>query len=133
MAPRIGIRADGLDDAGDLIDVAAAWSRPGAPLVAVDGAQIPIPVGPLVPDAHSVFIQVGDVGVTRQKPEELMDHRPEMQLLGGEQREDVGQIDAHLISEDAPGSGAGAVALLDSVFENVVEQIQVNLHGPDGS
>ena len=62
-----------------------------------------------------------------------MDHRPEMQLLGGEQRKAFGQVDAHLVPEDAPGSGPGAVALLDAVFQNVAEQIQVDLHGSDGS
>ena len=37
-----------------------------------------------------------------------------MHLLGGDQREARGQVEAHLVAEDAARAGAGAVALLDA-------------------
>ena len=48
-----------------------------------------------------------------------------MQLLGGQQREALGQVEAHLAAEDAERAGAGAVAALDAVVQDVLEQVEV--------
>jgi hypothetical protein len=47
----------------DLVDRAAIGRGPAAPLVAVDGAEIAVFIGPFVPDADAVVVQVFDVGV----------------------------------------------------------------------
>ena len=39
-------------------------------------------------------LQVGDVGVAAQKPEQFVDDRAQMQPLGGQQRKALGQVEA---------------------------------------
>ena len=51
-----------------------------------------------------------------------------MQLLGRHQRKAVGQIEPHLVAEDAPRAGAGAVALGRAVIENVLQQVEILSH-----
>ena len=41
----------------------------------------------------------------------------------------VGEIEAHLVAEDAAGAGAGAVGLDGAGGQDAVHQIQVLLHG----
>ena len=87
---RIGIAlADLLQQGGDLVDGAAVRvPRPGTPLDPVRSA----PDRPFS-SAHSSqietpnFLQIGDVAVTAQKPQELVDDRSQMQAFGGDQRE----------------------------------------------
>ena len=52
-----------------------------------------------------------------------------MHLLGGHQREALGEVEAHLVAEHAAGAGAGAVGLLDSLVEDPSEEVEVGLHG----
>ena len=47
------------------------------------------------------------------------------------QREPGGEVEAHLVAEDAAGAGAGAVGLLDSLVEDPPEEVEVRLHGPN--
>jgi hypothetical protein len=85
MRRESGIGLEGLHHFGDLVDVAPVARRPGAPLIAVDRAKVAVGVGPLVPDADAVVLQVSDVGVALQEPEQLVDDGLEVDLLGGEQ------------------------------------------------
>ena len=89
QAARIRIAPDHVHHVGDLVDGAAVLRRPGAPLLAVDRAEIAVLVGPFVPDPHAVVVEIFDVGVAGQEPEQLVDDRLEVQLLGGDQREAV--------------------------------------------
>ena len=57
----------------DLVDMAAVRRRPGTPLFAVNRPQIAIFICPLVPDSDIVFMQIRDVGVTLQEPQQFMD------------------------------------------------------------
>src|SRR6185437_10809168 len=95
----------------------------------VDGAEVAALVRPLVPDADAVLLEVLDVGVAGEEPEQLVDDRLQMQLLGGQQREAVAEIEAHLMAEHGQSAGAGAVALLDAVIENPLHQFEVLAHG----
>src|SRR3546814_9771964 len=70
-------------------------------------------------------LQVGDVGVPREEPQQFMDDRLEMQLLGGQQREALGEVEAHLVAEQALGAGAGAVALVDALVANPAQEVEV--------
>src|SRR3546814_7617638 len=74
-------------------------------------------------------LQVGDVGVPREEPQQFMDDRLEMQLLGGQQREALGEVEAHLVAEQALGAGAGAVALVDALVANPAQEVEVLFHG----
>ena len=40
-----------------------------------------------------------------------------------------GQVEPHLVAEDAQRAGAGAVGLLDPVLEDVPEEVEVLPHG----
>ena len=96
--------------------------------MAVDRPEVAALVGPFVPDAHAVLVEIFDVGVAGQEPEQLVDDRLQVQLLGGEQREAVGEIEAHLIAEHRQRAGAGAVALFRAAAQNVFHQIEVLAH-----
>ncbi len=63
VAARKWIALDVLDDVGDLIDRLAIGRLPGAPLLAVDRAQIAVFIGPFVPDADAVFFEISDVRI----------------------------------------------------------------------
>jgi hypothetical protein len=52
-----------------------------------------------------------------------------MELLRGEQRESVTQIDPHLIAECAERTGACAVRFWRAGIKNVPQQIEVLSHG----
>src|SRR5690606_32087389 len=58
----------------------------------------------------------------------LVDDRAQVQLLGGDQRKALAQVEAHLPAEHAAGAGAGAVGLVRPVFEHVAQQVEVLLH-----
>ena len=118
-----------LHDRGDLVDVPAVRGRPGPPLVPVDRPEFALGVGPLVPDADPALLQPADVGRALQEPQQLHHHRPDVHLLGGDQRESGGQIEPHLVAEDAAGAGAGAVGLDRPGGQDAVHQVQVLLHG----
>ena len=86
-------------------------------------------VRPLVPDADAVIVEIFDVGVAGEEPEQFVDDRLEMQLLGRRQREAFGEIETHLMPEHRDGPGAGAVALLHAVGEDALHQIVILAHG----
>jgi hypothetical protein len=46
-----------------------------------------------------MLAQPGDVGVAPQEPQQLVDQRAHVDLLGRHQREAVGEIDAQLVAE----------------------------------
>ena len=97
-------------------------------MAAVDRAELPPLVGPLVPDAHPMVAEVLDVGVAGEEPEQLVHDRLEVQALGRDQREARREIEAHLVREHAPRSGAGAVGLYGAVLEHVAHHLEVLLH-----
>ena len=67
-ASRVGVVAQLVHYLRNLVDGAAAVVGPGAPLVTVDGPQVAMLVGPLVPDAHTMLLQIAHVGVAMQEP-----------------------------------------------------------------
>ena len=54
---------DGLYRFADLVDRSAVIVWPRAPLIAVDMAQVAVSIGPFVPDAYAMLLQVLHVGV----------------------------------------------------------------------
>ena len=128
---RVGVAAQVVDQLRDLVDVLAGRRGPRAPLVAVDRSEVAVGVGPLVPDRDAAVLQPLHVGVAAEEPQQLGEDRPGVDLLGGDQREAGGQVEAHLVAEDGAGAGAGPIALLDPLVEDPVEEIEVDLHGPE--
>jgi hypothetical protein len=76
-----------------------------------------------------MLLELLDVGAAAQEPEELVDDRAQVELLGGEDREALGQVEAHLVAEDRQGAGPGAVPLLHSLVEDAADQVEIGLHG----
>ena len=128
VTARIRRAAQRVDDGRDLVDVTALSSRPRAPLVPVDRSEFTLGIGPFVPDGHAAFLQPVDVRRALQEPQKLDDHRPDVDLLGGDQREPVGEVEPHLVTEDTARAGAGPVGFVDTRGEDTVHQIQVLLH-----
>ncbi len=126
---RVRVAPDLLDHPLDLVDLDPVGTGPAAPLLAIHRAQLAIGIGPLVPDADLVRLEVGDVGVALQEPQQLVHDRAQVQLLGGQQRKTLRQVEAHLPAEHAARSGTGAVGFLGALFQHVGQQFQVLLHG----
>ena len=117
----------------DLVDRPAVRGVPRPPLLAVDRAELAVLVGPLVPDRDLVLPQVGDVGRAAEEPDQLVDDRAEGDLLGGDERKPLAQVEPDLAAENAERAGAGAVGLLDPVVEDSLHQVEVLPHGTDPS
>ncbi len=128
--PRLGIGANLVFDPGDLVDRAAVGARPRSPLVTVNRTEITVFVGPLVPDRDAVVLQPADVGVASQKPQQFVDDRPDVDSLGRQQREALGEIKSHLATEQPAGPHAGAVVAIESVMQHFVEKLQISTHQP---
>ena len=114
-----GFGANVLDNAGDLVDVPPVGRRPRPPLIAVDRPQLALLVGPLVPDRDALFAQVGDVRLAAQEPQQLVDDRLEVQLLGGQERKTFGQIMPKLQAETAQRARAGAIVLSHAAVQHL--------------
>src|SRR5260370_32240179 len=129
QAPRVRIAADHVDDIGDLVDAAPVRRRPGPPLRSIDPSEIAIGVGPFVPDRNAVVLEIFDVGIAFEKPQQFVHDRFQRQLLGGQHRKPGGEIEAHLLAEYRQRAGAGAVVFFRAVRENAFKQIVVLIHG----
>ena len=94
----------------------------------IDGTEFAVFVGPLVPDADTVLLEVFHVGVALEEPEELVDDGLQMELLCGEQGETVVEVITRLGAEDADGAGTCAVTLLCAFGEDAVENVEILFH-----
>ena len=119
-AAAVGIGPELLHQVLDLVDVAA-----------VDGAEVAVLVGPLVPDRHAVVVQVLDVGAALKEPEQFVNDRAKVKLLRRDKRKAFRQIEAHLVAEDGSRAGACAVGLVRAVFVYVAHQglVLIARHG----
>src|SRR5262249_27697608 len=115
----------------DLIDADAVPSAPIPPLRAVNAAEISFFVRPLVPNRHAMFVEKFDVRVAAQKPEQLVDDRFDVEVLGCEQRKSRtarSQIESRLGAEDRQRAGAGAVIARLTFFQDEPEKIVILPH-----
>jgi hypothetical protein len=105
----------------DLVDGSAFVIRPRTPLVTVDMPQISILIGPFIPDAYPVLLQVFYVCIAFQEPEQFVDNGFQMKFLGSQTREALVHIETHLVSEYADCTGSGAVAFFYAFSQYTVE------------
>src|SRR6478672_1396766 len=91
---------DLLKQPSDLVDRAAVGLGPGAPLPAVDRAELALLIRPFIPYRDAVFLEIGDVGVPFEEPQKLVDDRLQMQLLRRNKREALRKVEAHLVPEN---------------------------------
>ena len=113
---------------GNLVDSTTIVVGPGAPLMSLDGSEVAIFVGPLVPNSHSMLLQIVHIGVSLEEPEELVDDGLGVQLFGCEQGETLFEVKGHLMTEDADGASAGAVVAAVAFGEDAVGQIEILFH-----
>ncbi len=125
---RFGIFAYGADHLRNLVYMPPAVIRPRTPLGSIDRTKLSIGISPLIPDTHSVFLQVMYICISFQKPEKFIDYRLQMQFLGCQQREPLTEIKSHLVSENAAGSGPGSVTAVNALGHYFVEQVEILFH-----
>ena len=94
----------------------------------VDRTKVAVLVCPLIPYSHTMLLKVMHVGVATQKPQQLVDDRLEVELLGGEQGEAVSKIEAHLIAEHAHRARSRAVCLCGTLGKDAVKERKILLH-----
>ena len=75
-----------------------------------------------------MLVQIGDIGIAHQKPQQLVDDRLDVDFLGRHQRKTKGQIETQLSAEYGERTGAGAVRFADAVVANMAHEIEVLLH-----
>jgi hypothetical protein len=71
-----------------------------------------------------MLVQVADIGIAPQKPEQLINDRLHVQLLRCEERESgtvVAQVESRLCAKDGQRSSARAVDAVATVFEHKPE------------
>ena len=129
----VGLRLDLLDHAVDLVDSLVVRPAPVAPLRAVDPAEVALLVGPFVPDRDAVLLEVADVGVAAQKPEQLVNDRFEMQLFRREEREAFAQIEARLCAENRKRARSGPIAARPSLLQDEPQEVLIFPHGRDAA
>lgn len=96
--------------------------------MSIDGSEVAIFVGPLVPNSHSMLLQIVHIGVSLEEPEELVDDGLGVQLFGCEQGETLFEVKGHLMTEDADGASASAVVAAVAFGEDAVGQIEILFH-----
>src|SRR6267378_3599354 len=72
---RIGIRFNLINYLADLIYRASIRTLPRSPLRPIHRPEFTILAGPFVPDVNVVFLEISDVGLASQEPEQLVDNR----------------------------------------------------------
>ena len=121
QSPAVRALLDHFHHVGDLVDHAAIGGVPAAPLVAIDWAKVAVGIGPFVPDAHAVVLEVLDVGIARQEPKQLVDDTLHVQLLSGHQGEAFAEVEAHLVTKNTSCSGSSAVGFQHYFFSYVLK------------
>ena len=94
----------------------------------IDRSEFAVLVGPLVPDTDTMFLEVLDVGVALEEPEQFVDDGLQMKFLCGEQGETVVEVVARLGAEDADGTCTGTVTFFGAFGEDAVEDVEILFH-----
>ena len=74
-------------------------------------------------------MQVLDVRVAHQEPQQFMDDGAQVKFLGREARETLREVEAGLAAKNGARAGAGTVGTVYAVVNNVLEEVEVLLHG----
>lgn len=125
---RVRIAADLVDHLRDLVDMAAVRRGPTAPLVSVNRSEVAVGIGPFVPNRHVVVVQIADVGIAAQEPQQLMNNRTQVQLFGRQRRKPRSEVETHLIAERTDRTGTRAVAFHGAAGLDMAEQVEILLH-----
>ena len=127
-APRVGVCAYFVNGAAELVGAFAVCALPCAPLFAIDGTEFAVFVGPFVPDGDAVVVEIFNVGVAAQKPQQFVGDGFPVQFFCRQQREAAREVKAQLSAEDAAHADAGAVGFVGAVLQDIGEQVEVCAH-----
>ena len=94
-------------------------------MLAINRAQLATLVGPLIPDRAAVFLEPGDIGLAPQEPKKLDDDRPQVQLLGRQERKSAPEVKPHLPAEHTQRPRTCPVIAAGAGFEDITQQIQI--------
>ena len=94
-------------------------------MLAVDGSEFAVVVGPFVPDGDAVLVEVVEIGFAADEPEQFVDDAASVDFFGGEEWEAAGEVEADLMAEGGDSAGAGAVGFVGAVLEDVAEEVVV--------
>src|SRR5208282_2673557 len=130
--PALGLLLDLVNDLVNLVDAAAVRSAPVAPLRPVYPAQVPVLVRPLVPDRHPVLVQVLDISIPAEEPEQFVNDGLEMDPLRRQQREASGERKPRLSPEYGISARASAVPSALPVLQYMAQQIKILSHSDAG-
>ena len=75
-----------------------------------------------------MVLEILDVGVPRNKPEQLVDNGFQMHFLRGQKRKALGKVETHLMSEDALCAHPGAVVFHHSGLTYQFQKVEILLH-----
>src|SRR3546814_3192329 len=85
QSARIGVFAYLIEHLRYLVDVLAVGCGPGAPLHAIDRAQVALVIGPFVPDGNALLLKPAHIRIATQKPQQFYErseeHTSELQSL----------------------------------------------------
>ena len=110
----------------------AIRGTPVAPLRSIDAAEIAIRIRPLVPNRDAMFVEPLDVRFAAQEPEQFVDDRLQVQLLGREQRKGGRERKTRLRAEHGISARAGAIRLELSLFKDQSQKLLILGHRPRG-
>jgi len=110
------------DQCLDLVVGHAVPVDPGAPLVAVEGPDRIILIGPVIPDVHVQQPEPVDVLLAAEEPEELGLDDLHGDVLGGDPGESRLKVVPQLTAEDGASADAGAILAGFAVKEDVFEK-----------
>src|SRR5262245_39638548 len=101
MSARVRFSFYLIDNLGDLIDVPPIRSRPASPLRAIYRTQFPVFVRPFVPDRDLIVVEILNVGISIQEPQQLIYYRAKVKLFRGDKRKSLRQVKPQLSSKYA--------------------------------
>lgn len=126
---RVRVRLDLLNDLCDLIVDCAIRTFPSPPLLAVDRPEVALWIRPFVPDRHLIVMEISDVRVAFQEPQKFVEDRARRELLRGNERETLGEMEPHLPAEDRERADTRPIVLSGAVGKDVLEKVEVLTHG----
>ncbi len=130
MAAALGVLPDGAYDLVDLVDAGSVSLPPLGPLGTVNAAEIAGCIRPLIPDRDPVVVQVANIGVAFEEPEEFVDNGLGVNFFRGEEGEGLAEVETDLTPEDGIGADTGPVLPKLARLKDFPQQIKIGgFHG----
>ena len=89
----------------------------------VNRTQVAIFISPFVPNRNLVIVQVLDIRIALQKPQQFVYDTALVEFLSRVAREALGKVKAGLAAEHRTSAGASAVRTVYTVIDNIFEKI----------